>query len=1401
MLPGWAQNTHVLYLLDKMLRIAYQFADCRVQAIEFFYNYYKDCNDWKMPPKSSGLKALFGGQVNMRIPVLSPQNCWLNLVLLEIEFRLQDTRFWPELLRQLTDQSVDVALKKTLSLSKTNAFPAQQLVIYKYAQLLAGMDTTHALFPIVCQKFFELYLWRLPTDDDGPNINQNFGVAQKFYDGNVTLMKSIKAQLKSAEVYYAAIAKKRANDDAAAHMYRSCNKLMQSCALWLEDTQINTFSSDSGHLPAQYNCEKLRELFNGHVAHWTEFLSPADLRKEQRHQADQWSAKIYRLLHTNKQLRTPLQPKPRLPPVQRLKMHLSTYDKRLPPPTYSRPDQVEKRPIDNNTLSELKCRIQTLNSTANKFHYNTSEVNSLNLDYLERVPASYAMTAYEETIIKECNRKCVKPAQIKLEKETISPNPQIARQQEKNRERHKKIVDEMLALNVDGFAQAIQELGGYIQHLLQEQSNQKVISIGVNFFYHVVDNMNDTTKKFQPTHDFYSQILGELGVFMQADQLEQGLNILRLALRRGDLVEVLAGVFVPCRTSADHFLDMYEFLIDSHLKRCDTNILFVLLSKFDLPSWLETFQPKLSDINRCLLLVLQGLESWSQPHSSILQDQFRRHLVHIFTYDFPQHYGEVMQMVLDRISDQKLMPLVLLDLLNALLMPTGSAPLTLTTTEVQVHELCFDYARRQKLFTMKAATDTLLLFARHFQKERLHHGLHGLYPKHKDYCSPLVMWFSCFGHVLLATAIFSYQELLADQISDIVFGSIVETYAPWLIPYTEQEAGAAAHWIRQLNPNQGKILLPWSEPHVDTSKLMIRSFIGNIVQVVQYLPASNKILEHVFAWYIHHFAQLNVAGHVLAPIHEGLAQLPWERFLPPATHIELLYKSLQRFIPESHAMLGHIFIRIDWSAWFTQMPQPVAVLSNLFAIFIKLAFEPNIHMHPNTSKILEDAIKQPWHLVEYTEMEQLLKWFVTNVEPAIVLQLPTETNYADRAVLDLLRVACAMLPESSTQGVVIQATAKRMLYTRSMVCMQRTCGAKLKKLLATKEGERAFTNAFLKLLQSIDQAISGSSAQRTLEEQRREALNLMLELVAPTQTQSEEISNLHIETLVRWQQQCSPANLVMCAALPAIGHLNTYISCIYTLLESSIECYFRTSSTNAPWHTPSWRGLFEALQMSLPKLELMPVMSGGYFFSLHIFVLYKLEEIESAGEKVTFLQDLTQLLENLKTNPQTEPRMALVWGLIISRGCRLLQESEHVKKALCMLARHLQLASTKAEGWSDGLLGAIGLKAKSITNRRKVLTRCLACIIYSLFSASREMRLPCEEYESAMRELAMLLANKKFTDVKPLIVRAVSILKAQPMPDLRAVPHMICRLIDVFYEESYLTTIPEVWDCDFKLKD
>lgn len=63
----------------------------------------------------------------------------------------------------------------------------------------------------------------------------------------------------------------------------------------------------------------------------------------------------------------------------------------------------------------------------------------------------------------------------------------------------------------------------------------------------------------------------------------------------------------------------------------------------------------------------------------------------------------------------------------------------------------------------------------------------------------------------------------------------------------------------------------------------------------------------------------------------------------------------------------------------------------------------------------------------------------------------------------------------------------------------------------------------------------------------------------------------------------------------------------------------------------------------------------------------------------------------------------------------------------------------------------------------------------------------------------MLLANKKFMDVKPLIVQSIGILNENTTPQLNAVPHLVCRLIGLFYNNVFLTTVPEVWEMDFKI--
>lgn len=108
--------------------------------------------------------------------------------------------------------------------------------------------------------------------------------------------------------------------------------------------------------------------------------------------------------------------------------------------------------------------------------------------------------------------------------------------------------------------------------------------------------------------------------FVIENQNKEGINLLVIALKRTDLINLITELLVPAKCPPQYFLAMYGFIIDSHIKKCDTQILFVLLSKFDIVSWMDRYRPKLVDINQLVSLILRGLEGWNQQNAVLIQN-------------------------------------------------------------------------------------------------------------------------------------------------------------------------------------------------------------------------------------------------------------------------------------------------------------------------------------------------------------------------------------------------------------------------------------------------------------------------------------------------------------------------------------------------------------------------------------------------------------------------------------------------------------------------------------------------------------------------------------------------------------------------------------------------------------
>lgn len=79
----------------------------------------------------------------------------------------------------------------------------------------------------------------------------------------------------------------------------------------------------------------------------------------------------------------------------------------------------------------------------------------------------------------------------------------------------------------------------------------------------------------------------------------------------------------------------------------------------------------------------------------------------------------------------------------------------------------------------------------------------------------------------------------------------------------------------------------------------------------------------------------------------------------------------------------------------------------------------------------------------------------------------------------------------------------------------------------------------------------------------------------------------------------------------------------------------------------------------------------------------------------------------------TESKLVIIWGLLITCGFKLLEINSNAREPLLTLARHLKSTSNVSDGWGEGLLGAIGLKKETTSNKYVLMQHfCIASQFY-----------------------------------------------------------------------------------------
>lgn len=149
----------------------------------------------------------------------------------------------------------------------------------------------------------------------------------------------------------------------------------------------------------------------------------------------------------------------------------------------------------------------------------------------------------------------------------------------------------------------------------------------------------------------------------------------------------------------------------------------------------------------------------------------------------------------------------------------------------------------------------------------------------------------------------------------------------------------------------------------------------------------------------------------------------------------------------------------------------------------------------------------------------------------------------------------------------------------------------------------------------------------------------------------------------------------------------------------------------------------------------------------------------------------------------------MLWGVLVSGGCQLNDMDARIK-LLLSFSRYFQTVASQTDGWSDGLLGAIGLKKDGISIRRRVVTRCLSTFILAVVNRCQLRSSPSMEYQHNMAELKQMLQGKKYVDQRTAAYQVIDVIENRLTENAT---DDLCAIIKMFYKEPFFYSIEDLW--------
>nr|XP_027791443.1 ectopic P granules protein 5 homolog [Marmota flaviventris] len=1422
----WYREQPILFLMDHLCKTAFQLMqeDC-VQKL--LYQQHKNALGYHCDRSllSSLVSWIVAGNITPSfIEGLSmPTQVWFAWIVLNMESIFEeDSQLRRVVEGELVINSAftpDQALKKAQAQLKLPIVPSlQRLLIYRWAHQALVTPSDHPLLPLIWQKFFLLYLHR-PGPQYGLPIDGCIG--RRFFQSpvHINLLKDMKRRLTEvADFHHAASKAIRVPAEGSEGLPESQDvtpgyltspelhtelvRLFNVYILWLEDENFQKGDTYIPSLPKHYDIHRLAKVMQNQQDLWMEYLNMERIYHEFQETVGVWmqakleSHSIPCSLLAQLDFTDPLLAKERI--LSNLWKHEAPQ-----PPLVLHPMRPPVPVISSTVLlshketTQLVCTdLNVLQQQARTAALRESQQVALDGELLDIMPKQYMNREEQTTLHLECRgssgKKCQGAAVVTVQFEGMYKNEAVSQQLHILRKEVKQLQAEAAkppALSIVEAAVHAENLITTLVNAYKLQPTPGFQKVGISLFFTVVDYVSDETQRHPPTRQFFTSCIEILGQVFISGTTSECKKVLQTILKNRRLCSLLSPFFTPNAAPAE-FIQLYEKVV-KFLSEDNSDMIFMLLTKFDLKQWLNATKPPLSDRTRLLESIHLALTAWGlEPDEDILMpfNLFCKHWTYLLLYQFPDQYSDVLRLLMQSSSEQLLSPECWKATLRALGCTAPSCHQGAASAEGTVL-----HSSSNVLLSDKQVVETIQWLSDFFYKLRLSKldfKSFGLFSKWNPYMADVKTLLGYLVKRLIDSEMASLaQDPSASSKTVSVLRSLhsvtIQLFKPWILVLEDSESTQQRHY-------------PWLESDAVVASDIVQLF-ADCVDLLhesfkdKLLPGDEGALRLHLMHYCEACTAPKMPEFILYAFHSAYQKLQWKDLHPDQMLMEAFFK-VERGSPKScFLFLGTVLCEVNWvsvlaDAW-NPNPQPETRSMIVCLLFMMILLAKEVQLIEQTDSPLLSLLGQTsslsWHLVDIVSYQSVLSYFSSHYPPTIILAKESSAEL----IVKLLKVSAGLsIPTDSQKH--LDVVPKCQAFTHQMVQFLSTLEQTGKVTFAVLEQEMS------KLLDDIivfnPPDMDSQTRHMALSSLFMEVLMMMNNATIPTA----EFLRGSIRTWIGQKVHglvVLPLLTAACQSLASVRHMAE-------TTEACISAYFKEGSLN---QNLGWGPILVSLQVPELTIEefLQECLALGSYLTLYVYLLQCLNSEQTLRNEMKVLLILSKWLEQVyPSSAQEEAKLFLWWHQVLQLSLIQTEQNdsvltESVVRILLMLQSRQNLLAE--ERLSSGILGAIGLGRKSpLSNRFRVAARGMAAFLSIQVPSEDQIRLkPGSELhltpkaQQALTALESMTLSKQYVEYQDQILQAAQFIK-HPGHCLQDGKSFLALLVNCLYPEvHYLDNI------------